>query len=51
MDPKELENRRLVSVRNAARAGSNEARFAHSQLALGYAARISVRKPKFDIAV
>lgn len=51
MDLKELEDRRLVSVRNAATAGSVEARIAHSQLALGYAARISLCKPKFDIAV
>lgn len=34
MDLKELENRRAISVRNAAKAGSVEARIAHSQLAL-----------------
>lgn len=51
MDLKELENRRDISIRNAARAGPIEARIAHSQLALAYAARIACRRPKFDFVV
>lgn len=51
MDRNELERRRSVSIRNAANAATIEARIAHSQLALGYAARINCHRPKLDVAI
>lgn len=48
MDLNELENRRRISDRNAAKAACVEARVAHSRLAAGYAAQIARSHGKRD---